>query len=97
MKRYNTEAEILEAIESCYKKAAELTTKADEIDKECVELRHFYGTSEQIAYKRLEEKRLRGKSFRLLNVKAKKLGEKLSEFRTSQLPALDNHDPSIPA
>lgn len=88
MKRYNTEAEILEAIDSCHKRAGELALQADNIAQECVRMRGMAGTSEEIAYGRLEEKRLRGKANRLLNVKAKKLGEKLSEFRTSQLPAL---------
>ena len=97
MKRYNTEAEILEAIDSCHRQAAELALQADGIAQECVKMRGQPEHKEDIAYGRIEEKRLRGKSFRLLNVKAKKLGEKLSEFRTSQLPALDNHDPSIPA
>lgn len=52
---------------------------------------------EQINYDKRDAVRLRKRAASLIDVRLVKLKHKLAEFRTPQIPVLDNGDVSIPA
>lgn len=78
-RRYKTKKQILDEIEKTNEKIKQLT--------------HWADYSEVVDYD--GALKARRKAFCLAENKLAKLKEKLAEFLTPQLPALDNGDPSI--
>ena len=81
-KRYTTADQITKAIDRCYAQAQELAKEAENMDEVAYELFKYRETVEDAKNRRLQASMLRLRANNLLNKKAKKLGEKLSEFRT---------------
>ena len=96
MKRYTTEEQIIRDIDKCYAKAWSLSKEAELLDRIADELFNHAGAVEDAKLKRGDASRMRLTANNLVNKKAKKLGEKLSEFRTAiMLPITD--DQSVPS
>lgn len=93
-RRYTKESEIIAAIDRCYKNAQSLALEAEHLDKVADELFKYPDAVEDAKCKRLMAAKTRQRANNLVNKKAKKLGEKLSEFRTATMPIIT--DPSIP-
>lgn len=94
--RYRTEEQILERIERSKTLAAESLARADLADMAADNLFQDVLKLEEAKQKREEAHRLRRRATRIMDHLLHQLGEKLSEFRTPQLPVLDNGDRSIP-
>ena len=90
MKRYTTEEQIIKDIDKCYAKAAALSKEAEDLDRIADELFKYPDAVEDAKLKRSDAGRMRLTANNLLNKKAKKLGEKLSEFRTATLSFTDD-------
>ena len=90
MKRYTKEEQILKDIDKCYAKAAALSQEAEVMDRIADELFKHPDAVEDAKLKRGDAGRMRLTANNLLNKKAKKLGEKLSEFRTATLSFTDD-------
>ena len=88
MKRYTTEEQIIKDIDKCYAKAAVLSHEAAMLDRIADELFKHPDAVEGAKLKRGDASRMRLTANNLINKKAKKLGEKLSEFRTAVLPTI---------
>jgi len=90
MKRYTTAEQIIKDIDKCYAKAAALSHEAAMLDRIADELFKHPDAVEDAKLKRGDAGRMRLTANNLLNKKAKKLGEKLSEFRTATLSFTDD-------
>lgn len=104
-RRFTTEKAILAKIDDCHirsqRKRAEaeaMDKQADEVLKKAGDLRHENERASHARYAkdlRREAGELRVSATRLIEVRAKKLGERLSEFRTELLPCISS-GPSVP-
>jgi uncharacterized protein YdaU (DUF1376 family) len=88
MKRYTTEEQIIKDIDKCHAKASALSKEAEQLDIIADELFKYPEAVEDAKLKRGDASRMRLTANNLLNKKAKKLGEKLSEFRTAVIPGV---------
>ena len=88
-KRYTTEAQIISAIDRCYSRAWELSKEAEQLDAIADNLFKYSDAVEDAKGKRLQAAKIRQSANNLVNKKAKKLGEKLSEFRTGLIIGTD--------
>lgn len=96
-RRFNTANEIIDAIDLARQKSHDLIAKAESMEIKAKQLRRNGEEFEEDArYAEIQARKLRTKAFRLRSVKLVQLKDKLSEWMTPQLPAIDNHDPSIP-
>lgn len=96
--RFTCEKEIIAAIDRARENATTLLRYAETYEMEIKALR-IRGAPEEtwmIEEKEKQAKHHRKRATSLLDTRCKWLGEKLSEFRTRQLPALDNGDSTIP-
>lgn len=87
-RRFATEEQIIKAIDKCHEKAAEKYREAEKLDLIADHLFKYPEAAEDAKMKRLEASQIRASAHNLINKKAKKLGEKLSEFRTAVIPAV---------
>lgn len=94
--RYRTETEILERIDRAREMAKNAIADAGLADMVADNLFQDVLKIEEAKQKREEAHRLRRRATRITDVLLHQLGQKLSEFRTPQLPVLDNGDRSIP-
>ncbi len=86
-KRLRSEREILAQIHQCHRDANQCIVEAESL--ETIAKEYFrQGMTDDATFKMAEANTLRRKADRLLDNKAKKLGEKLSEFQTVALPFL---------
>lgn len=88
MRRFTTEEQIIKAIDKCHEKAAEHYREAEKLDAIADNLFKYPEAAEDAKLKRLEASRIRTTAHNLINKKAKKLGEKLSKFRTAVIPTI---------
>ena len=96
-KRFTEESQIIAAIDKCHSLAETLAKEAEAMDLKADELFRVRETVEDAKLKRLMASKIRQRANNLKNKKAKKLGEKLSEFRTGLISPAINDAPSIPA
>lgn len=82
-KRFESEQQILEAIDKCHKDRKRLLAEAEEIER-CVRFLRE-NDSETAKYELKRAGRLRRSAESVIENKARKLGYKLSEFRTGLL------------
>jgi predicted nucleic acid-binding protein len=94
-KRFTSEDQIIARIDKCLQLSEELDKKAASRE---VLFKRLNGTEEEYRCEELWQEvcRLRVKSKNLREKKAKGLGEKLAEFRTGILVAVDGEDGSVP-
>jgi len=93
-RRYTTAAQIIKAIDKCHASAQEWQREAEKMDAIADALFKFPEAAEEARGRREEASRMRLKANNLVNKRAKKLGEKLSEFCTGTMCILP--DNSIP-
>ena len=98
MKRFNSEKEILDEIDATKKKAMEamIQSESRQVEIKGIKMRGDPGEFWLIDQKNVESRKWTTKATNLLERRIPYLGEKLAEFRTLQLPVIDNGDPSIP-
>jgi len=103
-KRFQTEQEIIDAIDNCKTQSLHLQHRAEVLEEgikdmlaEASETGGIDLNCEQINYDKRDAVRLRKRAASLIDVRLVKLKHKLAEFRTPQIPVLDNGDVSIPA
>lgn len=97
-KRFFTAQHILDEIEKYKQKRIKYLERAIELDCEADAMRKRGPRYlEDLNYKRLQAKKLRQQAMTILEVKIPKLGQKLAEFQTPMLPALDDGNKSIQA
>lgn len=104
-KRYKTEAEIVAKIDHCHAESKRIGTQADSNELEAKELfrraalekRADYASAMVEQGKKLqrEAKKMRKREASLIDGTARRLGEKLSEFRTVLIP-LGVGDETVP-
>lgn len=94
MKRCTTESQIIAAIDKCYSNAQKLSEEAAKLDEIADNLFRYPEAVEGAKCKRLLAAKTRQRANNLTNKKAKKLGEKLSEFRTAPMTIIP--DDSVP-
>lgn len=94
-KRYTDESQIIHDIDTCYRLASKASKEAEDLDNQADELFRIPNMIEDAKGKRLRAAKTRQRANNLINKKAKKLGEKLAEFRTVTMPIVP--DNSIPA
>lgn len=88
--RLKSEREILAMIHDCHRESYALLKEADmeeAIAKDWLKLPEM---AEAGSHKMDQVRKLRERADRLIDVKAKKLGDKLSEFRTETMPFLND-------
>lgn len=95
-KRFFTLQHILDEIDRYKQKRIRLMEQAMKIDCDADALK-VQGPryAEDLAYKRIQAKKLRESAMNILNKKIPYLKEKMAEFQTPQLPGVDNGDKSI--
>jgi hypothetical protein len=96
-KRYHTEAQIIAAIDNCKARAKKKLERAQALDDNADKL-FKAGDPEMVSAGNLyreEASALRDSANRLVNRRARELGQLLAIFRTPQLPAIDNGDKSV--
>lgn len=93
-KRFNSERAILAEINECHREALEVTREAEAMEETAKEWIKLTEMADAGKHKLEESRKLRERAARLIDVKAKKLGERLAEFRTEPM-ALLNGDRSI--
>lgn len=96
-KRYQTKEQIFAEIERCQAKAEQLLREADEAESLSKTLMQFPNLIEDGKYRRVQAAKLRRSASRITGKKLVHLKEKLAEFLTPKLPALDNGDGSVNA
>jgi len=96
--RFHTEEEIIKAIDQAKANAENLLRYAEtyEMEVKALKMRGSPNEAWLIEEKEKQATHHRRRATMLLETRCKWLGEKLSEFRTYQLPIIDNGDPSIP-
>ncbi len=96
--RFLSETEIVQAIDKAKGQAQNLLRYAEtyEMELKALRLRGLPEEAWMIEEKEKQAKHHRKRATSLLDTRCKWLGEKLSEMRTRQLPALDNGDATIP-
>lgn len=105
-RRLTSEKQIMSKIELCHVRSRQKRAEAEAIDRKADEVFHMAGKErddgeriklvDYATYLRNDADKLRVAATRLIEVRAKKLGERLSEFRTELLP-LGLADQSVPA
>lgn len=94
MKRFHSEAEILVQIDRYKCLIAEINGAAENKDH-LADMLKTTSEASRIPDLRKEAEHIRSRA-KWMEGRLKTLGDKLSEFRTPQLPVVDNGDPSIP-
>lgn len=89
-KRFKDERAILAAIHQCHRDANAAIVEAEALEAIAKTYFTMPGMVEDAILKKAEALTLRKRANRLLDVKAVKLGECLSEFRTEALPFLQD-------
>jgi hypothetical protein len=95
-KRYTTKEEIESEIDRLNLRYKKYFEQAEANDKEALEKFAWNHMSEGNALLRLAHNRRR-RAMGILEKKLPLMGQKMAEFMTYQLPAIDNGDRSIPA
>src|ERR1035437_158157 len=98
MKRYQNESQILKDVEKARKDLARHLVVADDHDRKADEL-FIAGPEfvEDAGLNREQAKIQRRMAYRIENNRLPFLKQKLAEFQTPMLPAIDDGDPSISA
>lgn len=86
-KRFKSEREILAAIHQCHRDAQAAIVRAESLETIAKEYARM-GMADDATFKREEAAKLRRSADRLIDSKAKKLGDCLSEYKTTALPFL---------
>lgn len=87
-KRYKSERDILALIHQCHRDAQAAIVEAESLETVAKQYFKMPDMVDDASLKMSEANKLRRKAGRLLDTKAKKLGECLSEFQTSAMPFL---------
>lgn len=91
-KRYNSEEEIIAAIDKCKTVATDKLIKADGIEQWIEQIKKdakkAAECAEQIKWERCKIRRLRKQANNLIEKRVKLLGRKLAEFRTEIIPSV---------
>jgi|ERR1035437_1556142 hypothetical protein len=98
MKRYQNESQILKDVEKARKDLSRHLSTADNYD--LVANHQFLAGPEHVenaGFNREQAKKCRRKAYRIENNRLPFLKQKLAEFQTPMLPAIDDGDPSISA
>lgn len=105
-RRYKTEAQIIAKIDDCHTRSKQLRIEAERQDRVAEQVILAAAEKDENAQRiavagartlRREANLLRVKATRLIEVRAKNLGDRLSEFRTMLLPNSGVTDESVPA
>ena len=87
-KVFKSEHAIMAAIHQCHREANQAIIEAESLETLA---KHYFTMSEMVdtaRMKKSEAQKLRQRANRLIDIKAKKLGEALAEFKTSAMPFL---------
>lgn len=105
-RRLTSEKQILAKIDLCHVRSRQKRTEAEAIDRQADEVFRLAGKErndgerlklvEHATFLRKDADELRVSATRLIEVRAKKLGDRLSEFRTELLPCDGVGDTSVP-
>ncbi len=87
-KRLRSEREILAQIHACHRDANQCIVEAESLETIAKQYFTMPDMVEDARLKMQEASKLRARSERLIESKAKRLGEKLAEFQTVALPFL---------
>ena len=98
MKRYQNELQILQDVEKARKDLSRHLAAADNYDIVAAhQFRAGPNHVENAGFNREQAKKCRRKAYRIENNRLPFLKQKLAEFQTPMLPAIDDGDPSISA
>lgn len=89
-KRYTTKQQILDDIDHAKSEAEKLRRDAEKIDEAANALFRVDNMVEEAVLKRQEAMRLRTKAGNLLEIRCRKLSQKLAEFETAVLPFMQD-------
>jgi hypothetical protein len=89
-KRFNSERAILAQIYQCQREANECLKQAEDNEAVAKEWMKHPDMVDSANLKLGEARRLRSRATRLTDTEAKKLGETLSEFRTTPMPFIND-------
>lgn len=105
-RQLTSEKQIVAQIDNCHVRSKRKRTEAEVIDRQADEVFRLAGNErddgerlklvEHTTFLRKDADKLRVSATRLIEVRAKKLGERLSEFRTELLPVHGVGDTSVP-
>lgn len=89
-KRFRSEREILAAIHQCHREAQAAIVEAESLETIAKQYFRMPDMVEDAMLKKSEAQKLRKRANRLLDSKAKHLGECLAEFKTDAMPFLSD-------
>jgi len=90
-KRFTSERAILAEIHRCHREAKAAIVEAESLETLAKTYFTMPDMVETARFKKAEAQKLRGSAERLIGVKAKKLGDALSEFKTVTMPFLTDN------
>ncbi len=89
-RRFKSEREILAEIHKCHREAQAAIVEAESLEAIAKQYFRMPDMVEDARLKKQEAEKLRQRANRLLDIKAKKLGDCLAEYQTTALPFLSD-------